>query len=171
MTFVFQYGSNMCSARLNSLDRLAGDAKVVTIAKTVDLFELEFTVWSKANACAAANIAPSKVGERIFGVLYEVPDFLITRDSAKSHNRRSMDTIEGEGTNYIRQMIEIEKIDGSKLMALTYIVKERKIHIKTSTQYVQYILDGLKEHNIPTEYHQYVISKIIANNPDLAMDY
>lgn len=168
MTVVFQYGSNMCSARLNSADRLAGDAKVLCVAKTVDLFKFAFTVWSKTNVCAAADIIPSSVGQHIFGVLYEVPDFLISRDSAKVHNRKSMDAIEGEGKNYIQQTIKLEKIDGSEVNALTYVVKDRKNDIKTSMQYVQHILDGLKEHNISEEYHRYVVSQVIANNSDLA---
>jgi hypothetical protein len=168
MPLVFQYGSNMCSARLNSSDRLAGDAKVLCVAKTVDPYEFAFTVWSNTNGCAAADIVPNPVGQRIFGVLYEVPDFLISRGSAKAHSRRSMDAIEGEGINYIRQTIELEKMDGPKVNALTYVVKDRKANIKTSMEYVQHILDGLKEHSIPEEYRRYVVSQVIANNGDLA---
>ncbi|MES2579400.1 MAG: gamma-glutamylcyclotransferase family protein [Pseudomonadota bacterium] len=168
MTYVFQYGSNMCITRLNKADRLAGDAKFFCIAKTVDLFEFAFTVWSETNDCAAADIITSNVGQHIYGVLYEVPDFLISRASAKANNRKSMDAIEGEGTNYIRKIIELEKLDGSRINALTYVVKERRRDIKTSMHYVQHILDGLKENNIPEEYRRYVVAQIIANNRDLA---
>lgn len=171
MALVFQYGSNMCSARLNSPDRLAGDAKVICIAQSVDLFEFAFTVFSKTNNCAAADIASSESGQCIFGVLYEIPDFLISRESAKTLNRRSMDAIEGEGTNYIRQAIQLQKVDGSKVEALTYVVKDRKSDIKTSRKYVQHILEGMKEHNIPEEYRRYVVSQVIANNPDLAQEF
>ena len=34
MTLVFQYGSNMSVARLNSNDRLDGDAKTIGVART-----------------------------------------------------------------------------------------------------------------------------------------
>ena len=168
MTLVFQYGSNMSVARLNHQDRLAGDAKVSCVAKTVKPFEFAFTVWSKTNDCAAADIVPSEGGRSIFGVVYELPDFLLSRLSAKSHNRKSMDAIEGEGTNYVRQTIELEGSDGSKFNALTYVVKDRKTGIKTSMQYVQHIFDGLREHGIPEEYRRYVESQVTANNPDLA---
>lgn len=167
MTIVFQYGSNMCSARLNSVDRLAGDAKVLGVAKTVDLFEFGFTVWSKTNKCAAADIVPCAAGQQIFGVLYEIPDFLISRNSAKASKRKSMDAIEGEGANYTRQEIEVEKLDGSRVNALTYVVKDRKLDIKTSMQYVQHFLNGLKENAIPEDYRRYVVSKVIANNGEL----
>lgn len=168
MAFVFQYGSNMCSARLNSVDRLAGDAKVFCVAKTVDLFDLAFSVWSRTNECAAADIVPSLVGQNIFGVIYEIPDFLISRDSAKASRRKSMDEIEGEGTNYIRQIIELEKMDGSRVKAMTYIVKDRKHGIKTSIEYAQHILDGMNENKLPEEYKRYVVSQVIANNSELA---
>jgi len=168
MAIVFQYGSNMCSARLNSADRLAGDAKALGAAKTVECFDLAFTVWSKTNTCAAADIVPSTAGRKIFGVIYEIPDFLIFRDSAKENGRRSMDAIEGEGVNYIRQSIELERMDGSIVSALTYVVKDRRSDITTSMHYVQHILDGLKENGLPEEYRQYVISRVIANNGGLA---
>lgn len=164
MTLVFQYGSNMSVARLNHTDRLSGDANVIGVAKTVELFELMFTAWSKANACAAADIVPSKTGRSVYGVVYDIPESLLSRDSAKERNRKSMDAIEGEGTNYFRQAIDLESEDGSKLTAMTYVVKDRKTDLKTSLSYVQHIFDGLKEHNIPEEYQRYVVLQVIANN-------
>lgn len=82
-----------------------------------------------------------------------------------------MDAIEGEGANYVRQVIQLKKNDGSKVEALTYVVKDRKSDIKTSRKYVQHILEGMKEHNIPEEYRRYVVSQVIANNPDLAQEF
>ena len=167
MALVFQYGSNMSLARLNHADRLAGDAKAIGIARTIEPFELEFTVWSKTNACAAANIVPWQTGRSVYGVIYDIPDVLLSRVSAKDHNRKSLDAIEGEGTNYVRKTIELVKTDGLKLNAMTYVAKDRKIDLKTSLSYVQHILDGLKEHDIPEEYRRYVVSKIIENNREL----
>ena len=62
MTLVFQYGSNTSSSRLNSDDRSKGDAKVVGLVCTKDIFKLDFTVWGQGNKCAAADIVPG-VGE------------------------------------------------------------------------------------------------------------
>jgi hypothetical protein len=50
MAIVFQYGSNMSVARLNCTDCLAGDAKLIGVARTVESYELAFTVWSKTTA-------------------------------------------------------------------------------------------------------------------------
>lgn len=167
MALVFQYGSNMSIARLNGVDRLAGDAEFICIAHTVDTFDLMFTVWSKSNNCAAADLVPSKTGRSIYGVVYEVPDYLLSRDTAKEKNRRSLDQIEGEGVNYLRNKIEIIKEDGSSIRAITYLVKTRSTKLKTSLDYVRHLLIGLKERNMPDEYQQYVRTKIIGNNSDL----
>lgn len=167
MALVFQYGSNMSVARLNHMERLDGNAKPIAIATTAEPFELAFTVWSKTNSCAAADIIPSKAGRNIYGVVYDIPDFLLSRESAKKQNRKSLDAIEGEGTNYIRKTIQLIKIDGTQLRAITYVVKEPSTDLKTSMAYVEHILDGLKEHAIPDEYCRYVISRIIQNNPEL----
>jgi hypothetical protein len=167
MALVFQYGSNMSVSRLNGGDRLAGGAKFISIATTAERFELVFSVWSKSNNCAAADLMKSSTGRTVFGVLYEIPDFLLSRDTAKKNGRKSLDEIEGEGTNYVREMIDVVTKEGVAVRALTYVVKSRKENLKTSEAYVGHILVGLQEHCMPMEYRQYVRSRIVKNNEDL----
>lgn len=155
----------MSVARLNGRDRLAGAAKVICVAMTAESFEFVFSVWSKSNNCAAADLLLSKTGRNIYGVLYDVPDFLLSRDSAKP--RKSLDEIEGEGTNYDRKKIDLIKNDGAHVHAVTYLVKNPQANLKTSADYVRHILAGLQEHSIPAEYCQYVRSRIIENNREL----
>ena len=52
---VFQYGSNCSTARLNSHDRLRGDAVALGRAD-LDGYQLAFDVWSDGNNCAASDI-------------------------------------------------------------------------------------------------------------------
>lgn len=170
MARVFQYGSNMSSERLNDMDRLGGDAKVICTAKTVEQFELVFDVFSKKNKCAAANIVSNTCGRSIYGVVYDIPEFLISRETAKAKCRTSLDEIEGEGKNYRRKEIELFSTDESRLTATTYVVIEPKSGLKTSLPYVTHILVGLKEHAMPDEYCCYVLSQIIKNNCDLAAE-
>lgn len=167
MAVVFQYGSNMSIARLNHSERLAGDAKPIGMARTVQSYELSFTVWSKNNNCAAATIDPTPKGRSIYGVVYEIPDTLITRESAKKNGRRALDAIEGEGSNYTRATIEVIAKDGATVSALTYLGKDVKSDVKTSLAYVQHMLCGLEESGMPREYREYVSSRIIQNNPGL----
>lgn len=166
---VFQYGSNMSSARLNSEKRLAGDAKHVGVAHTKENHEFHFPVWSRNNKCAAASITPSPTGRKIFGVLYEVSESLIDRQKAKAIDRKPLDAIEGEGTNYSRTTIEVLLEDQTVVTATTYVAKSHAKDIKTSKSYVMHILDGAIENNAPEEYIRYLISKITDNNPDLKL--
>ena len=166
MAIIFQYGSNMSIDRLNSEDRLKGDAKFLKVARTVANFELDFTVWSENNDCAAADIRPN-CGRTIYGVLYDIPDSLIYRASAKQIGRKSMDAIEGEGTNYVRKIIEVMSLDSSPITAITYVVKDPKLNLQTSFEYVSYILKGAEENNLPKEYRAYLKAQILKNNPSL----
>lgn len=55
MALVFQYGSNTSPDRLNTDDRLCGDAQSLGAVITEDDFELDFTIWSNGNECAAGG--------------------------------------------------------------------------------------------------------------------
>jgi hypothetical protein len=162
----FAYGSNMDSQRLNGHDRLKGDAHAVGLVCTQQEFELEFTVPSEGNRCAAATLAPES-GRIIWGVLYEVPDYLVTRET--SGNRKSLDAIEGECTNYRRAGIKLNYPDGSPVVeeVITYLAKQRTTGQRTSPDYVGYIIRGLREHKAPEEYVGYVKTQIRTNNPAL----
>lgn len=165
MTLIFQYGSNMSSERLNSADRLNGDARSQGLAITSGNYDLDFTVWSKTNNCAAADIISG--GRQLYGVLYEIPDDLLKRETAG--DRKSLDSIEGKGINYKRQTIQVSLLTDpdTPINAWTYTVINKTNEFKTELPYVHHILQGLREHNAPLEYIEYVISRIIRNNPDL----
>lgn len=160
----------MSKERINAKDRLNDRARLVGIASTKDNYELEFTVWSENNNCAAANIRLCDSGRKIWGVLYEIPWYLVKRDRAKLC--RTLDNIEGEGKNYLRKDICVKDQNGNIInkKVQTYLGKGRKKGIRTSLVYVAYIIKGLRDHNIPNEYIEYVKMRAIENNPDLKND-
>jgi len=164
MALVFQYGSNTSTRRINSPERLRGDARSLGPARTVATFELAFTVWSTGNNCAAADLIPGN-GRQIWGVLYDIPDYLISRDTA--HNRKSLDAI--EGSKYQRQEIQVCGRHNLEIpvTALTYTVIDKHNNLKTSREYVMHIIAGLTEHQVQAEYIDYVRNRAILNNPDL----
>src|ERR1035437_4730833 len=129
MTLVFQYGSNCSENEMNSRARLRGDAKFIDIAETVEDFELAFDVQSAGLGCAASDIV-RKAGGKVWGVLYEVPDYLIHRKAAKARKRKSFDQIEGEGTNYKRETVQVRRQNGNIATALTYTVNNPKTGLK-----------------------------------------
>jgi len=157
----------MLISRLNSENRLRGDAILVASAQTVNNYELVFDIWSNSNDCAAADILPDR-GRRIWGVVYRIPERLISRYTAGS--RKSLDAIEGEGSNYSRVNIDVEiKVPELKAeKVITYVGKNRGEGIKTSYKYTSFIFRGLREHRILEDYIDYVKMQVTENNPDLA---
>jgi hypothetical protein len=164
MAFVFQYGSNCSSERLNSDDRLQGDAEQIGWASTVDNYELTFDVWSTKNDCAASDIIPSG-DEPVEGVLYEVPDYLIARETAQQRHRKSFDQIEGPA--YERRIIRVRKRDGEEVEAITYTVKDPVRNLQTNSDYVAHIINGLREHGASEAYIRKVKRIAESNNPQI----
>src|SRR5437763_14484684 len=101
MALVFQYGSSCSESQFNSQDRLCGNAKFVTIAETVDDCQLAFDVWSTGRGCAASDIVASP-GNKVWGVVYDVPDFLLAREPAAPRKSMTLYANEWYGTNYGR---------------------------------------------------------------------
>ncbi|MGD1039184.1 MAG: gamma-glutamylcyclotransferase family protein [Roseiarcus sp.] len=169
MTLVFQYGSNCLDSEINGKDRLRGDAKFLDIAETIEDFELAFDVQSKRRGCAAANIV-RKAGSKVWGVLYKVPEYLIDSKTANERGRRSFDEIEGVGTNYKRERINVRRSNGEIASALTYTVICPEPGLKTNIDYVRHIICGLREHGVVDQYIVKVKAIAAANNPDIALD-
>jgi hypothetical protein len=167
MALVFQYGSNCLESQINGGDRLRGDAKFVATAETVADFQLAFDVWSTKRECAASDIVACPKS-KVWGVLYEVPDFLIERKTATAQNRKSLDAIEGEGANYKRETIDVRRDNGTIITAITYRVQNPQPHLKTSLEYVGYIVKGLREHGVHNEYIAQVKTLAATNNPEIA---
>jgi hypothetical protein len=167
MTLVFQCGSNCSESEMNSKTRLRGDARFVDIAETVEEFELALDVQSAGRGCAASDIV-RKAGGKVWGVLYEVPDYLIHRETAEARKRKSFDQIEGEGTNYKRETIQVRRKNGDIASALTYTVRNPKTGLKTNIDYVGHIVRGLRDHKAPDEYIAKVKAIAVANNPGIA---
>jgi hypothetical protein len=167
MAILFQYGSNCDEDQLNGTDRLCGDARFIGIAQTTSNFKLVFDVWASGRGCAAADLVETP-GQRVWGVLYDVPDYLITRETAHAKGRKAMDDIEGEGTVYRRESIQVRTAEGTDVTALTYRVIDRKEGLKTNARYVGYIVKGLRDHGIEPSYIEDVKATAIANNPEIA---
>jgi gamma-glutamylcyclotransferase (GGCT)/AIG2-like uncharacterized protein YtfP len=164
---VFQYGSNCLESEINSKERLKGDARFIAIAETVDDYELAFDVFSNGRHCAAADIV-ARPGAKVWGALYEIPEYLLSRETAKPRNRRSLDAIEGEGTNYERKEIPVRKPDGEIVIVLTYVVRDPRAGFQTGLDYVRCVIAGLRERGVPADYIEKVKRIAVANNSAIA---
>lgn len=167
MAIVFQYGSNRSSARLNSPERLNGDA--VSLGRAdLEGYRLVFDVWSDGNACAASDIIEAP-GHTVQGILYEVPDLLMSRLTTP-RDRRSFDAI--EGNRYERRNVSVRRADRSIITAISYTARpaDRQQGIQTSHSYVQYIITGLRENGADPEYIEEVKRSASQNNPAIAKE-
>jgi hypothetical protein len=86
----------------------------------------------------------------VWGVVYDVPDFLMGRDTAAQRKRKSLDAI--EGANYARHQITVKSANGELLAATTYRVIHPRAGLRTNVEYVGYIVRGLREHGVAAEY-------------------
>jgi hypothetical protein len=168
VVLVFQYGSNCLDSQLNGADRLRGDAVFSGIAR-LDDYELTFDVWSKNRGCAASNIV-QKVGALVWGALYQIPDHLIERRTAATVNRKSLDAIEGEGTNYERRIVQVRRPRNELIGAVTYTVIKPKEELTTNLAYASLIVAGLRERGVDASYIDRVKAIAIANNPAIALE-
>lgn len=165
MAIVFQYGSNTDTVRLNGDDRLKGEARCMGLAFTVEFFVLKLGAPSDVHGCAA-TIEPGGT-DCVWGVLYEVPDHLIQRDTENPRRWKSLDQIEAEGGKTKRVSIPVRKIGGEDISAITYIAMHTQEGMKTTAEYGAYILRGLKNHGAPREYIEKVRKLIVENNPEI----
>lgn len=164
MALAFQYGSNCLDKQINGDRRLRRDARFIGIAETVEEFQLAFDVWSNGRNCAAADMVPS-LGNRVWEALYEIPDFLIHRESAKAQGRTSLDAIEGDGVNYRREPVLIRQENGQIVTAITYRGLNPKQELMTSLEYVGCIV---RERGVCEDYIDVVKKLALANNPTTA---
>jgi hypothetical protein len=172
VTLVFEYGPDCLDSQMNGRSRLSGDAKCVGIAETVDDYEIVFDVWSEKRSCATSDLLRSVTkhteNSKVWGVLYEVPDWLIERASAEANGRKSLDAIKGAGTEYQRTAIEVRKPGGQPIQAITYTAANPKAGLLTQTGYVRHIVTGLRERGVPEGYIDRVKSIACANNPAMS---
>jgi hypothetical protein len=163
MPLIFQYGSNCDTQRLNSPDRLNGEARCAGTAQTVEEYELVSNVWGNGNGCAASDLIDAfGTGRHAWGVLYEIPEERIWR--VKSRGQRTLEGIEGD--EYRNDTIRVRSAALGGVEAITFLVIEasRQNDLWTSAQYVGHIVEGLRSHGVPEEYVQSVIETALETN-------
>lgn len=96
-------------------------------------YEFDFDVWSEGRQCFASDIRKSTKGRQIWGVLYEVPDDLMSRATVPA-GRRSMDAIEGEGTNCRRIKLAVKWRNGKPVRQPVITAIDVARHIATSRE-------------------------------------
>lgn len=133
----FAYGSNMSSPRLQARIRSA------TAWCRARLFghQLRFHKHSLVDGSAKCDAYLTGTAEDVvWGVLF----------SLDKSEKTQLDVIEGDG--YVSTLVEVELADGGILQAMTYRATMIKPELKPFDWYKRHVLEGAREHDLPSEY-------------------
>ena len=132
----FAYGSNMNRAQM-----LARTGKILEEHNaSLPNYEVRFNKKVRGGT-AGANIQPAS-GKTVHGVLYKVEE----------GSMRSLDRYEGVPDHYRRIEVQVTPEGGQPVPAQIYIAQKVEKGLRPSTQYLQAMLDGAGEHNLPASY-------------------
>ncbi|HUJ29636.1 MAG TPA: gamma-glutamylcyclotransferase [Candidatus Acidoferrum sp.] len=164
MALVFQYGSNCFVDRINGPSRLDGVARVVGTAHTIEDYSLVFDVWSDGNRCATSDIMRA-AGKKVWGVVYDIPDDFVR--GRRNDGRKTLEQIEGR--RYCETTVRVRLANGEKRDATTFVVRteSREDGLRTSAEYVSYIVRGLREQGVCDDYIREVKRIATENNPTI----
>ena len=132
----FAYGSNMNRAQM-----LSRTGKILEEHNaSLPNYEVRFNKKVRGGT-AGANIQPAS-GKTVHGVLYKVEE----------GSMRSLDRYEGVPDHYRRIEVQVTPEGGQPVPAQIYIAQKVEKGLRPSTQYLQAMLDGAGEHNLPASY-------------------
>ena len=94
------------------------------------------------------------VNHRVHGALYEL---------TKEH-LRFLDRFEGFPKLYIRKSVPVITEDGKEVQAVVYQMNNRNHYASPSRGYLNIILSGCRQWQLPQEYIQYIVAR--AQEPD-----
>ncbi len=136
----FAYGSNMLRAQMTQ--RLGAVKIQEERVGRLDNHELTFSKEVRGGS-ASANVQNSP-GNTVFGLLYRLPESAL----------KTLDRFEGVPTHYRRIETRVTLLDGDgqKIDASVYIAAKPKKGLKPDRLYMQKLIEGATEHNLPAEY-------------------
>ncbi len=142
----FAYGSNMYAAQMKSR---CPSAQFIARAK-LQGYRLDFTRYSWKRKGGVADIIID-VDNEVWGVLYKITD---TKDWER------LDKYEGVD-NKVYKPIEVTVLNDNQeeIKAITYsVVFKEQGPVTPSQEYMDIILKGAKEHNLPHSYSEKLIT-------------
>jgi gamma-glutamylcyclotransferase len=103
-------------------------------------YELRFNKKVRGGT-GGANVQPAP-GKTVYGVLYKIDESAF----------RSLDRYEGVPDHYRRIEVRVTPDEGQPLAAQVYIASKVEKGLRPAPHYLQSILEGAGEHNLPDSY-------------------
>ncbi len=135
-SWYFAYGSNLNSAQFRTRAGMVLEESVGELKG----YELRFNKKVRGGT-ASANIQPAP-GKSVRGVLYQISESAY----------RNLDRYEGAPVHYRRIEVQVTAADGRNVSAQAYIATKVEKGLRPAPHYLQTILDGAAEHNLPADY-------------------
>ncbi len=124
-------------------------AKFVTVA-TLSEHKLKFHKISKKDGSAKCDASETgNTKDKIIGVVFDISE----------SEKPDLDRKEGLNYGYNEKMVEVDSIEGEKMIATTYYATNIDSSLKPYHWYKEHVLRGAKENNLPKQYIE-TISKI-----------
>ena len=135
----FAYGSNLYTQQM----QMRCPSAVVISVAYISNYTLCFPVVSEKRGNGGVASIKSKKGNTVRGVIYRLSlDDLLT-----------LDKYEARGKRYERKKVFVQLNSGVRKRVWTYIaISEDNKDYKPSEEYLELIIKGLEEHNLP-KYH------------------
>ena len=132
----FAYASNMNRAQFRSR---VGEVAEEHVGK-LENYEIVFNKKARGGS-ASANIRPAP-GKNVYGVLYRIPEPAL----------KTLDRFEGAPEHYRRIEVNVTLSDGTKVPAQAFIATKVEKGLRPAPHYLQTILQGAGEHQLPADY-------------------
>jgi len=152
----FAYGSNMSLARLQ--DR-------VPSAQRLGMFclrkhQLAFHKSSKDGSGKCDAYFTDDTEHSIFGALFEINE----------KEKKDLDRAEGLGYGYDQKLVQVEDVDGKVLEATTYIATKIDGTLLPYSWYLNHVVVGAKEIDVPASYLDKILSVKTIEDTDKERD-
>jgi gamma-glutamylcyclotransferase (GGCT)/AIG2-like uncharacterized protein YtfP len=132
----FAYGSNMSREQVR---HRAGEPAEEKTAR-LENFELNFNKIARGGSGTAHIVAAE--GRVVHGVLYRLTEAQL----------KKLDRFEGVPEHYRRSEVNVLDADGKRIAAQVYLARKVRRGLKPERAYLQRILEGATEHELPDDY-------------------
>ncbi len=148
---VFAYGSNMLMSRIR---KRCPKARALGSAKLLG-HELKWHKRSVDESGKCDVVQTNDEAHVVYGVLYEIDE----------KEKPALDRAEGLGEGYEEKKVEVV-FGGASRVVFIYSATKTDSSLKPYTWYKAFVVEGAKEHKLPSEYIQQLEAVAAIEDPD-----
>jgi len=152
----FAYGSNMSLLRLKERVPSAKKLEIVTLTK----HQLRFNMRGDDDSGKCDSFETNNKEDRVIGSLFEIDE----------REKDALDRAESLGDGYDEKVVFVQNNSGEVFEALTYYAIKIDTSLQPYSWYLNHVIIGAKETNVPAEYLAIIEAVKCIEDPDLNRD-